>query len=143
MICIAEYAYITKVNEKIDVYSFGIVLLELVTGREPNDEDMNLAEWALRHSSEGKSINDALDDEIKEPCYLEEMTMVFKLGLKCTSRLPANRPSMREVLQILCWCSPPRAYTVKKKGSDFDVAPLLGSVSSNYKINREDVDSLV
>nr|POE61955.1 mdis1-interacting receptor like kinase 1 [Quercus suber] len=126
-----EYAYITKVNEKIDVYSFGIVLLELVTGREPNDENMNLAEWALRHSSEGKSITDALDDEIKEPCYLEEMTMVFKLGLKCTSRLPTNRPSMREVLQILCWCSPPRAYTVKKIGSDFDVAPLLGSVSSN------------
>ncbi|XP_023891417.2 receptor-like protein kinase HSL1 [Quercus suber] len=138
-----EYTYITKVNEKIDVYSFGIVLLELVTGREPNDENMNIAEWALQHSSEEKSITDALDDEIKEPCYLEEMTMVFKLGLKCTSRLPANRPSMREVLQILCWCSPPRAYTVKKKGSDFDVAPLLESVSSNYKINREDANSLV
>ena len=119
------------------------MLLELVTGREPNDEDMNLAEWALRHSSEGKSINDALDDEIKEPSYLEEMTMVFKLGLKCTSRLPANRPSLREVLQILCWYSPPRAYTVKKMGSDFDVAPLLGNVSSNYKINKEDVEGLV
>ena len=101
MIRIAEYVYITKVNEKIDVYSFGIVLLELVTGREPNNENMNLAEWALRHSSEGKSITDALDDEIKEPCYLEEMTKVFELGLVCTSSKPANRPSMREVLKIL------------------------------------------
>ena len=41
-----EYAYTTKVNENIDVYSFGVVLLELVMGREPNNEHMCLVEWA-------------------------------------------------------------------------------------------------
>ena len=90
-------------NEKIDVFSFGVVLLELTTGREPNDENMSLAQWAWRHNSEeGNSITDALDDEIKKPCYLEEMITVFKLGLICTSKSPATWPSMKEVLQILC-----------------------------------------
>uniref|UniRef100_A0A2N9G5D8 Protein kinase domain-containing protein n=1 Tax=Fagus sylvatica TaxID=28930 RepID=A0A2N9G5D8_FAGSY len=143
---LAEYAYTTKVNEKIDVFSFGVVLLELTTGREPNDENMSLAQWAWRHNSEeGNSITDALDDEIKKPCYLEEMITVFKLGLICTSKSPATRPSMKEVLQILCWSGPQGVNTGKKMGSD--VAPLLGSVSSNYKHNKnvceEDGDSLV
>ena len=133
-------------NEKIDVFSFGVVLLELTTGREPNDENMSLAQWAWRHNSEeGNSITDALDDEIKKPCYLEEMITVFKLGLICTSKSPATRPSMKEVLQILCWSGPQGVNTGKKMGSD--VVPLLGSVSSNYKhkknVCEEDGDSLV
>ncbi|WJZ84835.1 hypothetical protein VitviT2T_004415 [Vitis vinifera] len=41
-----EYAYATKVNEKNDVYGFGVVLPELVTGRERNGEHMCLVEWA-------------------------------------------------------------------------------------------------
>ncbi|XP_059657129.1 receptor-like protein kinase HSL1 [Cornus florida] len=101
-----EYAYTTKVNEKIDVYSFGVVLLELATGREAcdGDEHTSLAEWAWRHHGEGNSVADALDEEIKEPGYLEEMSTMFRLGLICTTRLPSSRPSMKEVLQILRHC---------------------------------------
>lgn len=124
----AEYAYTTKVNEKIDVFSFGVVLLELVTGREPNDgsDNINLAEWCWRHYGERKPIADVLDKEIKKPHNIEEMTAVFKLGLVCTSTLPASRPSMREVLQILR-NSNPREGNEGKKGSEYDVAPLLGA----------------
>ncbi|GAV65514.1 Pkinase domain-containing protein/LRR_1 domain-containing protein/LRR_6 domain-containing protein/LRR_8 domain-containing protein [Cephalotus follicularis] len=129
-----EYAYTTKVNEKTDVYSFGVVLLELVTGREPNGggEHTNLAEWAWQHYGEEKPILDALDPEIKEPCYLEDMTTVFKLGLMCTNILPSSRPSMRAILQILPQY--PEGYG-EKKTSEFDVAPLLGPASqfSIYK----------
>ncbi|GAB4854339.1 hypothetical protein Ancab_022925 [Ancistrocladus abbreviatus] len=104
-----EYGYMTKVNEKIDVYSFGVVLLELTTGKEPNsiDDNMNLADWAWKHYSKGHPIDDVLDKEIKEQCFLEEMSNVFKLGLMCTSTLPSSRPSMKEVLQVLCRFSQP------------------------------------
>lgn len=126
----AEYAYTTKVNEKIDVFSFGVVLLELVTGREPNDgsDNINLAEWCWRHYGERKPIADILDKEIKKQQNLEEMIAVFQLGLVCTSTLPASRPSMREVLQILRNSSP-KEGSEGKKGSEYDVAPLLGGGS--------------
>ncbi|KAH0645153.1 hypothetical protein KY284_033037 [Solanum tuberosum] len=98
-----EYAYTSKVKAKIDVYSFGVVLLELVTGREPinGDEHINLAQWAWTHHEEGNLVVDAIDEEIKEACFLNEMSSMFKLGLICTSNIPSVRPSMKEVLQIL------------------------------------------
>ncbi|CAN4104390.1 unnamed protein product [Withania somnifera] len=98
-----EYAWKTKVTQKIDVYSFGVILLELVTGKEANlgDEDSCLAEWAWRHLQKGKPIADALDEDIKETRYFDETCTVFKLGIFCTSTFPSSRPTMKEVLQIL------------------------------------------
>lgn len=146
MICNAEYAYTTKVNEKIDVYSFGVVLLELVTGREANfgDEYSSLAKWSWRHYAEQQPISNALDEEINEPCYLEEMTTMYKLGLICTSTAPADRPSMKEVVQILRRLCPTDGYEGKKSKTEFDVAPLLGkstylsSCKSSRKVNHDD-----
>ncbi|XP_073276050.1 uncharacterized protein [Primulina huaijiensis] len=122
-----EYAYTSKVNEKVDVYSFGVVLLELVTGREANcgEEHTSLAEWAWRLYGEGKPITDALDTEVQEEHYLEDMTIVYKLGLICTSTLPRNRPSMKEVVQILHRCRSLEVYDGIKTGKEYDVAPLL------------------
>ncbi|KAJ8445850.1 hypothetical protein Cgig2_027931 [Carnegiea gigantea] len=124
-----EYCYTTKVNEKIDVYSFGVVLLELVTGKEPHtgDEHSNLAEWAWRHYSGGQPVVEALDEEVQEPCYLDEMANVFKIGLMCTSTLPSSRPSMKEVLQVLRRCSALEGSGRKKSGNEYDFAPLLGT----------------
>ncbi|XP_041007051.1 receptor-like protein kinase 5 [Juglans microcarpa x Juglans regia] len=104
-----EYARTTRINEKIDVYSFGVILLELTTGRKANDGDehTSLAEWALRHIQDGKPIVDALDEEVKEPCHLNEMCHVFRLGLYCTGTQPSTRPSMKKVLKVLLQCSQP------------------------------------
>ena len=109
-----EYAYTRKGNKKIDVYSFGVVLLELATGREANkgNEHMNLAQWAWQHFGEGKPIMEALDEEVMEECYIEEISIVFKLGLMCISKVPCDRPSLREVMLILgrCQCAPQQAH---------------------------------
>ncbi|KAJ7969533.1 Receptor-like protein kinase [Quillaja saponaria] len=122
-----EYAHTTRVNEKIDVYSFGVILLELTTGREANygDEYSSLADWAWRHIQEGNSITDALDEEIREPCYLDEMCSVFRLGVICTGTLPSTRPSMKEVLQMLRQCCNPLVYGEKNVKGNYDVVPLL------------------
>ncbi|KAK9079818.1 hypothetical protein SSX86_001491 [Deinandra increscens subsp. villosa] len=147
-----EYAYSTTITERADVYSFGVVLLELVTGKEPHegDGDMNLAEWTWKHFSEGKStMEEALDPEIKQAnCYMEEISLVFKLGLICTSTLPSSRPSMKEVLEILRRCDNPSSEE-RKVGEEIDVTPLLRRESylSNYrrggnKVVNEGIDIL-
>ncbi|KAL7122003.1 hypothetical protein ACP275_01G018700 [Erythranthe tilingii] len=102
-----EYAYSTKVNTKCDVYSFGVVLLELATGREAvtRGDPMNLAGRAHLHYSDPSAIIDALDADIREPIYLDQIIAVFRLGVICTSTSPSNRPSMKDCLQILQNCS--------------------------------------
>ncbi|XP_024965731.1 receptor-like protein kinase 5 [Cynara cardunculus var. scolymus] len=123
-----EYAYTTKVNEKIDVYSFGVILLELTTGKEASDgsEHSSLAEWAWQHTLGGAPMADALDNDVNEPVYLNEITGVFKLGLWCTSKLASNRPSMKEVCQMLQRYSPAAVGRMEKNGGDaVDHLPLL------------------
>ncbi|XLU58583.1 hypothetical protein S245_053231 [Arachis hypogaea] len=122
-----EYAQTTRVNEKIDVYSFGVILLELTTGREANqgeDEYLSLAGWASQLVALGSNIEDVLDEDVKEPSNLEEMCSIFELGVKCTAPSPASRPSMKEVLKTLQSFSGPFAKVEKNVGY-YDAAPLL------------------
>ncbi|CAN4096305.1 unnamed protein product [Withania somnifera] len=135
-----EYARKTRVTEKIDVYSFGVILLELVTGKEANlgDEDSCLADWAWRHLQKGKSMADALDEDIKENRYLEEIFVVFKLGIFCTSTFPSSRPTMKEVLQVLIQCNNSSPTTGERKSeTDQDVLPLLKN-SRRERIEEND-----
>nr|KYP61377.1 Receptor-like protein kinase HSL1 [Cajanus cajan] len=121
-----EYVQTTRVSEKIDVFSFGVVLLELTTGKEANygDEHSSLAEWAWRHIIVGSEIEELLDYEFMDPSYKNEMCCVFKLGVLCTSTLPTNRPSMKEVLHILLSCGEGFVFG---EGSvrQYEGAPLL------------------
>ncbi|RAL52903.1 hypothetical protein DM860_007671 [Cuscuta australis] len=128
-----EYAYTPRVNEKIDIYSFGVVLLELVTGKEPmfarGEEHASLVEWAYHHHSEKTAIDELLDAEIQEPeLFHEDLKTVFMLGLACTSRNPSNRPSMKEVVQILHHCQPLRhVLEGTASGKNHNVKPLLAN----------------
>ena len=99
----AEYSYTRKVNRKTDVYSFGVVLLELTTRREAvtYGDHMNLAQRAHLQSRDTNAIIDALDDEIKDSTYLNQIITVFRLGVVCTAESPSNRPSMKDCLHIL------------------------------------------
>nr|GMD93362.1 receptor-like protein kinase 5 [Ipomoea batatas]GME08670.1 receptor-like protein kinase 5 [Ipomoea batatas] len=135
-----EYVKTRKVNEKIDVYSFGVILLELVTGREPNDGDMDwcLADWARYYVVEENPIEDALDEEIKEAENIDEMCGVFKLGIFCTGKTPAQRPTMREALRILQHPNPLSPYGKEINVSERDVLPLIKCSTSRGILEDED-----
>lgn len=132
-------------NEKIDVYSFGVVLLELATGRQANHggENTSLAEWAWQYVQEGNAIVNALDEEIKEPRYLDEMCSVFQLGLICTGTLPSTRPPMKEVVRILLRCGKQLGYGQNTIWNEYDVAPLLKNSKRERDLEGEDHSSLV
>ncbi|XP_075513707.1 receptor-like protein kinase HSL1 [Primulina tabacum] len=97
-----EYAYTLRVNEKSDIYSFGVVILELVTGKLPIDPafgEKDLVKWVCTtlHQKGGDQV---LDPKI-DSCFKDEICRVLNIGLLCTSPLPINRPSMRRVVKML------------------------------------------
>lgn len=92
-----------RVNEKCDVYGFGILILELVTGRRPveysEDNVMILNDHVRVLVEQGKAL-DCVDPSMGD--YPDcEVLPVLKLALVCTSQIPSSRPSMAEVVQIL------------------------------------------
>ncbi|KAK3224761.1 hypothetical protein Dsin_004623 [Dipteronia sinensis] len=99
-----ELAQSFRLSEKCDVYSFGVILLELVTGRKPVEspianEVVVLCEY-VRELLESGSASACFDRSLRG--FAEnELIQVMKLGLICTSEIPARRPSMNEVVQVL------------------------------------------
>nr|GMD94974.1 probable LRR receptor-like serine/threonine-protein kinase At1g12460 [Ipomoea batatas] len=99
-----ELAQSMRLSDKCDVYSFGVILLELVTGRKPVEspganEVVILCEY-VRGLIERGAASDCFDTSLRG--FVEnELIQVMKLGLICTSEIPLRRPSMAEVVQVL------------------------------------------
>ncbi|KAJ1397870.1 Serine/threonine-protein kinase, active site [Sesbania bispinosa] len=107
-----EYGYSLKVDEKIDIYSYGVVLLELLTGKRPLDpefgESIDIVGW-IRMKIDKKSPEEALDPSVGNCKHVqEEMLLVLRIALLCTAKLPKDRPSMRDVIMMLGEAKPRR-----------------------------------
>ncbi|KAG8375962.1 hypothetical protein BUALT_Bualt09G0013700 [Buddleja alternifolia] len=92
-----------RVNEKCDVYGFGVLILELVTGRRPveyGEDNVVILSDHVKVLLEQGNMLDCVDLSMGH--YPEdEVLPVLKLALVCTSQIPSSRPSMAEVVQIL------------------------------------------
>lgn len=99
-----EYAYTLKVDEKSDVYSFGVVLLELVTGRRPVGEfgdGVDIVQWVNKMTNSTKEgISNILDERLSS-VPLQEVIHVFCVAMACVEEHSVERPTMREVVQML------------------------------------------
>lgn len=103
---VTEYAYTMKVTEKCDIYSFGVVLLELITGSspvQPLEQGGDLATWVRRQIHEKVPTIELFDKrlDLSAQGTTEEMSLVLKIALFCTSTSPLNRPTMREVIAMM------------------------------------------
>ncbi|ONK69941.1 uncharacterized protein A4U43_C05F28560 [Asparagus officinalis] len=97
-----EYAYTLRVNEKSDIYSFGVVILELVTGKLPVDPEFgekDLVKWVCT-IIEQKGMEHVFDPKL-DICFRDEMSKLLDIGLLCASALPINRPSMRRAVKMI------------------------------------------
>lgn len=100
----AEYAYTLKVDEKSDVYSFGVVLLELVSGRRPVGEfgdGVDIVQWVRKMTNSNKEEVQKILDLRLPSIPLHEAMHVFYVAMLCVEEQAVERPTMREVVQIL------------------------------------------
>lgn len=93
-----------KITEKCDVYGFGVLVLEVVTGKRPveymEDDVVVLCDMVRGALEEGR-VEDCIDARMQGKFPADEVIPVMKLGLICTSQVPSNRPDMGEVVNIL------------------------------------------
>ncbi|KAL9272942.1 putative L-type lectin-domain containing receptor kinase S.7 [Drosera capensis] len=101
-----EYLQYGKATEKTDVFSYGVVVLEMACGRRPiervteNRNMVNLVDWVWGLHSEGK-ILEAADRRLNGEFDKDQMKRLLLIGLSCANPDFTGRPSMRRVLQIL------------------------------------------
>lgn len=92
-----------KPNPKWDVYSFGIVLLELLTGRVYSERELADQWTAGSLMGEKNRVLVMVDAAIRAEVEGREdaLQACLKLGFSCASFVPQRRPTMKEALQVL------------------------------------------
>ncbi|KAL2482652.1 Calmodulin-binding receptor-like cytoplasmic kinase 3 [Forsythia ovata] len=96
-----EYMRTYQLTSKSDVFSFGVLLIEILTGRRPVDlkrplDDRVTIKWAFRKYNEGKFL-EMLDPLMKETVDEEILAKMFGLAIQCVAPTRADRPDMKSV----------------------------------------------
>ncbi|PKA63921.1 Putative receptor-like protein kinase [Apostasia shenzhenica] len=94
--------------EKADIYSFGVLVLVVVSGRRPLDvsqsplklERANLITWCRQVAQTGNSI-EILDEKLRDSCNKEQFNLCVNLALLCLQRVPDLRPDSGDIVKIL------------------------------------------
>lgn len=130
-----EYSSTMRASLKGDVYGFGVVLLELVTGQKPLEVSIaeegfkgNLVDWVNQLLSTGRSM-DAIDNSLCGKGYADEIMQFLKIAWSCVVPRPKDRPSMYQVYESL------KGMAEKHGFSDsYDEFPLIfGKQDPDYK----------
>ncbi|XP_057961833.1 probable inactive receptor kinase RLK902 [Malania oleifera] len=101
--CAPEVGDAFRVTQKADVYSFGVLLFELVTGKKPGEEGVPPRKW-VEFAGQGKWTVDPQLFQYREYCE-GQMVLVLRLAVACTSLDPERRPAMSEVrrqVEVIC-----------------------------------------
>ncbi|KAK8919174.1 Leucine-rich repeat receptor-like tyrosine-protein kinase [Platanthera zijinensis] len=102
-----EYAYTMQVTAPGNVYSFGVVLLEILTTRLPVDEvfgeGLDLVKWVHDAPGRGETPEQIMDARLSTFSFAwrKQMLAVLKVAMLCTDTAPTKRPKMKKVVEML------------------------------------------
>ncbi|NP_001288605.1 somatic embryogenesis receptor kinase 2 precursor [Phoenix dactylifera] len=102
-----EYLSTGKSSEKTDVFGYGIMLLELITGqrafdlaRLANDDDVMLLDW-VKGLLKDRRLETLVDPDLQNNFVETEVESLIQVALLCTQGSPMDRPKMSDVVRML------------------------------------------
>ncbi|PKA51705.1 putative receptor-like protein kinase [Apostasia shenzhenica] len=98
-----EYVVTQELTEKSDIYSYGVLLLELVSGRKAIQDGKNIIEWSRKFISDSR-LHELVDPAFANAFDFEQLQAVLEIILRCTRREGRMRPSIKRVLRMLSEC---------------------------------------
>ncbi|XP_038897112.1 probable receptor-like protein kinase At1g80640 [Benincasa hispida] len=101
-----EYLLDGKLTDKSDVYAFGVVLLELLTGKKPVEkmgptQSQSLVSWAIPQLSDRSKLPKIVDPVIRDTMDLKHLYQVAAVAVLCVQSEPSYRPLVTDVLHSL------------------------------------------
>lgn len=101
-----EYIMTGHLTPRSDVYSYGVVLLELLAGRKSLDKsrparEQNLTDWALPLLKEKKKLLNIIDPRLEGDYPVKGLHKAAMLAYHCLNRNPKARPLMRDIVDSL------------------------------------------
>ncbi|XP_023004389.1 probable receptor-like protein kinase At1g80640 isoform X1 [Cucurbita maxima] len=101
-----EYLLDGKLTDKSDVYAFGVVLLELLTGKKPVEtmgptQSQSLVSWAIPQLGDRSKLPKVVDPVIRDTMDLKHLYQVAAVAVLCVQSEPSYRPLVTDVLHSL------------------------------------------
>ncbi|RHN39183.1 putative transferase, protein kinase RLK-Pelle-LRR-I-1 family [Medicago truncatula] len=102
-----KYQRTRKTNKKNDIYSFGIILFELITGKKAiarvSDEYLHILQWVIP-IVEGGNIQNVVDSRLQGEFSINSAWKTVEIAKSCTSPNSVERPDMSQILVELKEC---------------------------------------
>ncbi|XP_042376613.1 LRR receptor-like serine/threonine-protein kinase RGI5 [Zingiber officinale] len=102
-----EYGYTANITEKSDVYSYGVVLLEILSGRSAvesaGNDSLHIVEWVNKKMGSFEPAINILEPKLQglPDQMVQEMLQTLGIAMLCVNSSPAERPTMKEVVALL------------------------------------------
>ncbi|BBM98977.1 hypothetical protein MPTK1_1g17720 [Marchantia polymorpha subsp. ruderalis] len=142
-----EYYISQQLTTKSDVFSFGVVLLELISGREPilvsnrSDPDSNIVNWARNLLQRG-NVQSMVDPTLESSYRMDSMWKLVELAISSVDQQGKNRPTMNQiVLELTEIIRMERPNNTFASASITDSFPTLSSARSTSMSPSMDYDT--